>query len=83
MVQMRASVDIDTELEKRLGEAQNLTGEKQATVIRLALRLGLPVVMDRFRVERQEGYFNSAYENPERARFEGKMSKATRQRPER
>ena len=63
---MRATVDIDAELEKRLGEAQTLTGEKQATVIRLALRFGLPLLMDRFRAERPEGYFNSAYENPER-----------------
>lgn len=65
-MQMRTSLDIDPELEKLLGEAQNLTGEKQATVIRLALRLGFSDFMDPSRAERPEGYFNYAYENLER-----------------
>jgi len=63
-VRMRASVDIDPELEKQLNQAQNLTNEKQATVIRLALRAGLPLVIDRFQAPRPEGYFDSALKYP-------------------
>ena len=80
---MRANVDIDTELEKQLEKARDLMGEKQATVIRMALRAGLPVVINRFQADRPEGYFAAAYDDSERISFERKMSKATRQKPER
>jgi hypothetical protein len=83
---MRASVDIDPEIEKQLTEAQQLTGEKQATVIRLALRAGLPHLIHRFQPARPEGYFSGAYEqseDTERISFERKMSRVTRQRLER
>jgi hypothetical protein len=82
-MQMRATVDIDADLQKQLGAAQNATGEKQATVIRLALRAGLPVVINRFQSPRPEGYFSEAYKNSERVSFERKMYKSSRQRPER
>jgi hypothetical protein len=80
---MRATVDIDPQLETELSFAQELTREKQATVIRLALRVGLPLVIDRFQSPRPVGYFDSDYRRAGRGKFERKMAAGARQRPER
>lgn len=80
---VRTSIDIDPELEKELSHAQGVTREKRARVIRLALRLGLPVVLNRFQAPRPEGYFEDAYgANGERQALEKAMGKS-RQVPER
>jgi hypothetical protein len=79
---MRAMVDIDRDLEREISEAQALIKEKQATVIRLALRAGLPLLVDRFQAPRPEGYFDSDYKDSKRCEFEKKMSRV-KQRPER
>ena len=56
--------------------ATALTREKRATLIRLALRAGLPVVLNRFQSPRQEGYFASDYPMPkERLELEAAMAK--------
>jgi hypothetical protein len=82
---MRTSIDLDPELERDLAHAQSLTREKQATIIRLALRAGLPVVLNRFQTPRPEGYFADAYANrdPERTRLEAAHAQALEQEPER
>ncbi len=81
---MRTSIDLDRELEKELKHAQSVTREKQATVLRLAIRAGLPLVLNRFQAPRPEGYFAEDYRktDSERLRFEGAMAKV-KQRPER
>ena len=61
---MRTSIDIDRELEKDLAHATSITREKKATLIRLALRAGMPVVVNRFQSPRPEGYFASDYPLP-------------------
>lgn len=82
---MRTSIDLDPELEEELARAQSVTREKQATVIRLALRAGLPVVLNRFQMPRPEGHFARVYakRDPERSRLEARHAAALQQPPER
>lgn len=80
---MRASVDLDPELESELRNVVSLTKEKPATVIRQALRAGLPVVANRFQAPRPEGYFSDDYGPDEgRLALESAMGKI-QQRSER
>ena len=80
---MRTSIDLDRELEKDLQHATSITREKRATLIRLALRAGLPVVINRFQAPRPEGYFASDYPLPkDRVELEAAMAKV-KQRPDR
>ena len=80
---MRTSIDLDPELENELEHAASLTREKPATLIRLALRVGLPVVCDRFQAPRPEGYFADDYPLPkDRRDLEAAMAKV-KQRPDR
>ena len=80
---MRTSIDLDQQLEKELEHATSLTREKRATLIRLALRAGLPVVLNRFQSPRPEGYFSSDYPMPkERLELEAAMAK-TKVKPDR
>jgi hypothetical protein len=83
MVQMRRTVDLDAELETELSDVVSLTKEKPATVIRQALRAGLPAVANRHQSPRPAGYFADDY-GPDRERLalESAMSKALQQ-PER
>jgi hypothetical protein len=82
---MKTSVDLDDELAAEVERAVSLTREKPATVLRMAIRAGLPVVSSRFQSPRPEGFFDDAYRNypKERGAFERKMAKATTQKPER
>ena len=82
---MRASIELDPELEKELAYAQSVTREKPATVLRLAVRAGLPLVLNRFQAPRPEGYFAKAYARrpAQRARLEAAHAKGLRQHPER
>ena len=80
---MRTSIDLDPALIKELKAAQSLTREKQATIIRQAIRAGLPLVVNRFQVPRPEGYFASDYPLPkDRAELEAAMARV-KQRPDR
>ena len=80
---MRRTVDLDKELESELKLVVSLTKEKPATVIRQALRVGLPVVASRFQAPRPEGYFRDEYPRPkDRQRLEAAMAKV-KQRPSR
>ena len=83
LVQMRRSVDLDSELEAELSDVVSLTKEKPAVVIRQALRAGLPTVANRFQSPRPEGYFKNDYEQDGgRIALESAMSKVEQQ-PER
>ena len=80
---MRTSIDIDRQLENQLRKASSVTKEKRATVIRLALRAGLPVVLNRFQTTRPEGYFATDYPLPEdRQKLEAAMAR-TEVKPDR
>jgi Arc/MetJ family transcription regulator len=80
---MKTSVDLDEELAAEVERAVELIREKPATVIRLAIRAGLPVIANRFQTPHPEGYFETDYKQAHRARFEQDMGKATVQKPER
>lgn len=80
---MRATVDLDKETGNQLTHVVGLTREKQAVVLRQAIRLGLPLLANRMQAPRPEGYFADAYKNnPERQRLEKAMLNV-QQRPER
>jgi hypothetical protein len=80
---MKTSVDLDDELAAEVRRTVSLTREKPATVLRLAIRAGLPVVASRFQAPRPEGYFASDYPlSRERLELEAAMAKV-QARPER
>jgi len=80
---MRTSIDLDPALVRELKAAQSITREKQATIIRHAIRVGLPLVVNRFQAPRPEGYFASDYPLPkDRAKLEAAMARG-KQRPDR
>lgn len=83
MVQMRRTVDLDSELETELSDVVSLTKEKPAVVIRQALRAGLPTVASRFQSPRPAGYFTDDYgADKERVALESAMARV-KQKPER
>jgi metal-responsive CopG/Arc/MetJ family transcriptional regulator len=67
---MRTSIDLDDELAAALDRAVSLVRESQATVLRLAIRAGLPLVENRFQSPRPEGYFSVAYRKLPKERLE-------------
>ena len=73
---MKRSVDLDEDLATEVDKTSSLIREKPATVIRLAIRAGLPVVANRFQSPRPEGYFADDYPLPkDRLELEARMSK--------
>lgn len=77
----RSIVDLDEELDGELNQVVSLTKEKKATVIRQALRAGLPVVANRFQAPRPEGYFADAYPRPkDRQELQEAMAKVPQRR---
>ena len=83
IVAMKTSVILDDELVGEVEKTTSLVGENQTTVIRMAIRVGLPVVASRFQAPRPEGYFADAYPQPkERSELESAMARV-RQKPER
>ena len=81
---MKTSVDLDPELASELNRTVDLVKEKPATVLRLAIRAGLPLVAARHQAPRPEGYFAGVYKKmpAERRKFEQAMARV-KQRPER
>jgi len=80
---VKRSIDLDDDLVADIDKAATLVREKPATVIRLAIRAGLPAVSNRFQAPRPEGYFKDDYPLPDdRLLLEKAMSKVV-QRPER
>ncbi|HQL79930.1 MAG TPA: hypothetical protein PLU91_17140 [Verrucomicrobiota bacterium] len=80
---MKRSIDLDDDLAADIDRAATLVREKPATIMRLAIRAGLPAVTNRFQAPRPEGYFKDAYPLPDdRLQLEKAMSKVV-QRAER
>ena len=83
LVEMRTSVDLDPDLVAELEKTVDLMKEKPATVLRMAIRRGLPLVASAFQAPRPEGYFNDAYpQSTERRKLAEAMLKV-KQKPER
>jgi len=80
---MKRSIDLDADLAAEIDQAASVVREKPATVIRLAIRAGLPSVTNRFQSPQPEGYFAEAYQDSSRAKLEDAIAKATVQHPER
>jgi hypothetical protein len=80
---VKTTVDLDDELHAQIQSASELIGEKPATILRLAIREGLPVLAQKFQRHPPEGHFADAYGDPERIAFERAMGAATRQKAER
>ena len=74
---MKRSVDIDEDLASEVDKTSSLIHEKPDTVIRLAIRAGLPVVASSFQSPRPNGYFADDYPLPkDRLKLEAAMSQA-------
>jgi len=74
---VKTSVELDDDLVHELDKTVDLVKEKSSTVIRMAIRAGLPLVANRFQAPRPDGYFADAYPLcPERSRLETAMAKA-------
>jgi hypothetical protein len=78
---MQTTMDLDSETERELKQTVSLTREKQAVVLRLAVRAGLPVVASRFQAPRPEGHFADCYpEADERRSLKRAMAGVPQQR---
>ena len=74
---MRTSIDLDDALAAEVNNTVSLIGEKPATVLRLAIQAGLPIVANRFQAPRPEGYFKSCYPpRKEQLELENAMAKS-------
>jgi len=62
---MKTSVDLDEELAAEVERTSSLIHEQPDTVLRLAIRAGLPLVASRSEPPRPEGYFADDYPLPE------------------
>jgi metal-responsive CopG/Arc/MetJ family transcriptional regulator len=82
---MKSSIELNDELSAEVDKAAELVGEKRATVLRLAIRAGLPIVSSRFQGPRPEGYFADAYRNwpKERQELEAASAKTPVRPPQR
>ena len=80
---MKRSIDLDDQLAAEVEQVASLIREKPATIIRLAIRAGLPAVTNRVQAPRPRGYFADAYKDSGRAKLEDQAGKTLIQRPER
>lgn len=80
---MKTSIELDEELAAEVEKMVDLVKEKPATVLRLAIRAGLPLVANRFQAPRPEGYFADDYPlAKDRLELERAMAQV-KQRPDR
>lgn len=70
LMRMKTSVKLDDELSAEVERAVSLIREDTATVLRMAIRAGLPIVSNRFQSPRPEGYFADAYKRPRKEQIE-------------
>lgn len=73
---MKTSVNLDEETAAELARTVSLVREDTATVLRMAIRAGLPLVAGRFQAPRPDGYFAADYEEvrAEQAELEASFS---------
>ena len=80
---MKTSINLDKELSAEVERTVSLVREKPATVLRMAIRAGLPLVAVRFQTAAPEGHFAEDYKKNGRMKFERAMSRSAKQKPER
>jgi hypothetical protein len=80
---VKTSIELDRELAAEVKRTVLLVGEKPATILRMAIRAGLPLVAVRFNGPAPDGYFADAYKGGNRAKFERAVGRKMRQSPER
>jgi hypothetical protein len=80
---VKTTVDLDDDLHAKLQNAARLIGEKPTTILRLAIREGLPILTKKFQPHPSEGYFTDASSDADRIAFEKAMGSATMQESER
>jgi hypothetical protein len=74
-VRVRTTIDLDSQTGEVLLTALKLTQEKQAVVLRQAVRLGLPLVINRLQAPLPEGALADCYpQAPERRRLKQAMA---------
>ena len=71
------SVNLDDETARELEQTVSLVREDTATVLRMAIRAGLPLIAGRFQAPRPDGYFAEDYRGarPEQVKLEEAFSK--------
>lgn len=79
---MKTTVDLDDETSAEVDRVVGLINEKPATVVRMALRAGLPMVASTHQSPRPAGYFADDYPLPE-DRIELEKAMAMSQKPDR
>lgn len=79
---MKTTVDLDDETSAEVDRVVGLINEKPATVVRMALRAGLPMVVSSHQSPRPDGYFAGDYPLPE-DRIELEKAMAMSQKPDR
>ena len=79
---MKTSLELDDATAADVERVSSLIREKQSTVLRLAIRAGLPSI-NQFQAPRPEGYFADAYKDGARAEMEDAIAKTASQKPER
>jgi hypothetical protein len=62
---VKTSVDLDPKLQDEVDKTVSLVREKPATVLRMAIRAGLPLIVSRFQAPRPDGYFAGDYPLPD------------------
>jgi cell division protein FtsX len=78
---MRTSVELDVETVNDLKQAESVTRERRATLLRQAIRAGLPLVVNRYQAPRPDGYFIEAYPRPkDRQTLRAAMAKIPQRR---
>ncbi len=77
---MKTSLELDEATWAEVESTASLIRERPATVLRLAVRSGLPAVANKFQAPRPEGYFAEAYKDGARAELEDKLTKLLPQR---
>lgn len=60
---MKTSLELDRGLSAEVKGAACLMKEKPATILRMAIRAGLPIVISRHQEPRPEGYFADMYKH--------------------
>ena len=58
---MKTSINLDDETAKEVSRTVSLVREDTATVLRMAIRAGLPMIANRFQAARPEDYFADDY----------------------
>ena len=67
---VKRSIELDEATLAEVDQTAALVREKPSTVMRLAIRAGLPVVANRFQAPRPEGYFAKDYQNYPKERLD-------------